>query len=193
MSGIVATIVGCSSRSRVDAPKWDGKSAGERAVAALDANGDSEIDAQEIIAAPGLKAAFRAIDANRDSMVSAQEIEARIDAYKDVGIGIAPYVCAIHYRGKPLERATVRLIPEDFLSDAIRPAVGSSKRTGFCYLSAAQADSPGVYMGMYRVEITCEEVDLPAKYNEATELGVEVCPGIQSGSRAEIDVFDLGA
>ena len=193
MIGLLVVIVGCSSPSRIVAPKWNAKSAGERAVATLDTNSDCRIDEREIVSAPGLKAAFKSIDTNRDSVLSAQEIETRIEAYKEVGVGIVPYVCAVHYCGKPLDRATVRLIPEDFLSDAIGPAVGASKRTGYCYLKTEKVDPPGICVGMYRVEITCEQVDLPAKYNEATELGVEVCTGIDSGSRAEIDVFDLGA
>jgi hypothetical protein len=45
-------------------------------------------------------------------------------------------------------------------------------------------DVPGVPYGLYRVEITKEGMDIPAKYNTQTILGQEVaedCPEVRRG------------
>ena len=41
--------------------------------------------------------------------------------------------------------------------------------------SSAQA-IPGVYSGMYRIEVSSNQISIPEKYNTQTELGVEVSP-----------------
>lgn len=188
---LVVFLTGCSKTSRVNTPDWNGDRLSEAAMTSLDTNTDGVIDAIELDKAPGLKSALKAIDTDNNQLITKQEIAARIAAYDEVGLGMVPYVCAVHYRGKPLGQATVRLIPEDFLREAVVPAIGRSKDSGYCYLRAEGKDMPGVQVGIYRVEITSEEVALPPKYNEQTELGIEVSPGIASGSRPEIDIFDL--
>jgi hypothetical protein len=190
---VISTLVihGCSSSTRIEAPEWDAEALGAKAMQDLDANGDGVIDGAELKKAPGMKSALGAIDTDNNKLITKDEIASRIAAYKEVGLGMVPYVCAVHFRGKPLGGAKVRLIPEQFLTEAVSPATGTSKSSGYCVLRADDTTTPGIRVGIYRVEITSEQVKLAARYNEETVLGIEVSPGIASGSRPEIDVFEV--
>jgi hypothetical protein len=82
-----------------------------------------------------------------------------------------------------LEGATVTLIPEKFLGDAVKPASGVTDGLGVANLATAGAEVPGVACGMYRVEVSKKNAvgreTIPTRYNQETILGVEVGPDRQ--------------
>ena len=67
-------------------------------------------------------------------------------------------------------------MPEFFLVDAIEPATGTSIVQGMVRPAIAGQPTALMRVGYYRVEVTSPKVKLPAKFNSATTVGVEVSP-----------------
>ena len=89
--------------------------------------------------------------------------------------------CLVTLNKKPLNGATVRLEPVDFLGDAVLSASGFTYTDGRCTLSMDPADLPkelsriiGVQPGLYKVVITHDTKKIPARYNDQTTLSLEV-------------------
>ena len=133
------------------------------------------------------------IDANGDGAVSREEIEKRLAAYIAAAPHIEPFVCFVWHRGKPLTGATVRLVPEPFLADDLPAATGTVGDDGFCVVAIDAEKMPIVHAGMYRVEVRSPHVNLPDKFNDRTELGVEVAAKSITLRRGGTHQFDLGS
>ena len=79
----------------------------------------------------------------------------------------------------------MRLVPEKFLGEGMVAMVarGHTERNGMTGVTvpsgSGQAEGAGVPPGFYRIEITKPGMDIPAKYNTDTTLGVEVCDGAE--------------
>ncbi len=186
---------GCSGKpARVHPPAIDAAAAGEAAIQQYDSDGDGLIRGAELTRAPALRSALERLDADQDGAVSAEEIAARVRAWQRTQTGATSLSCTVTYRGRPLEGATVRFVPEEFLGEEIQTATGQTDELGSALLSVPpDPDHPGrilgVACGLYRVEITKEGVDIPARYNTQTVLGQEVaddCQEVRLGIR-----FDL--
>lgn len=188
---LLGCLVGCSEPRAVGVPKVDGPSIAATAFEMYDANGDRLIQGDELT--PGMRASLKRIDVNDDQGIAPEELAARVDAWKNSGAGLIPVRCAVTFRNKPLVGATVELTPEDYLNDTILPATGKTNRFGWANLSIPAELRPGnepragIQFGIYRVSVSLKEdgkESLPLKYNEETELGMEVsmdAPGVQSG------------
>jgi len=156
--------------------------AGSAAVELLDKDGDAQLSQSEIQQAPSIAASIKYIDANNDGQVAADEISARIQSWKETQIGLMSLNCQVQLDGKPLKDANVRLEPERFLIDDLLHAEGRTNASGVAVLRMIDADGnphsdPGmVRPGFYKVRITHDRYRLPARYNTATTLGVEVAP-----------------
>jgi hypothetical protein len=156
--------------------------AGAAAVEQLDKDGDAKLSRDEIQQAPSIAASIKYIDANNDGQVVADEISARIEKWKETQIGLMSLNCQVQLDGKPLADAKVLLEPEQFLIDDLLHAEGRTNASGVAVLRMIDADgkphsSPGmVRPGYYKVRITHDRHRLPARYNSATTLGVEVAP-----------------
>jgi hypothetical protein len=90
--------------------------------------------------------------------------------------------------GRPLEEAEVKLDPEPFLGDAVKPASGVTRSDG-AILKIDPALLPeedrylrGVQPGLYKVRITHPSQKIPPRYNTATTLGQEIVPGTTGGT-----------
>jgi len=187
----LSCVVGCSEPRAVGVPKVDGQSISAAAFEMHDRNGDRLIQDDELT--PGMRAALKLIDANNDQAIAPEELAARVDAWKNSGAGLIPVRCALTYRNKPLVGATIELAPEHYLSDTILPATGKTNRFGWANLSIPVELRPGneqragIQFGIYRVSVSLKEDGkeaLPVKFNEETELGIEVsmdAPGVQAG------------
>ena len=72
----------------------------------------------------------------------------------------------------------MELVPESFLGDTLQPGEGTTNDRGMAkpVTVGAPAGLPGVEFGIYRVRITHPEIDIPARYNLETELGLELSP-----------------
>ncbi len=178
-------LVGCSSApARVTAPPIN-PNAGTDAVTKLDKNADGGIDATEAKLAPAFleTGAKGRLDANADGKVTADEITARVNKWAESQIGITQYSLAITLDGRPLEGATIKLVPEDWLGTEIKGGTGETDASGRANITMAPGDLKkgeeglqGMRLGYYKVEVTHPSATIPAKYNTATEIGVEIAP-----------------
>jgi len=181
---------GCSrTPPRVAAPAINPTAAGRLGVEQYDADGDGLIQGDELNKAPALKSALENLDTNQDGGVSAEEIAERVKAWQQTKVGAMSLSCTVTYRGQPLQGATVKFVPEEFLGDEIQTATGQTNQFGVAVLNVPAdpdlpGDVPGVQCGLYRVEITKQGADIPAIYNTQTILGQEVaddCAAVRRG------------
>jgi hypothetical protein len=176
----------------------DAKKAAKGAIAQYDTDGDALIGRKELTKAPALRAAIKNLDTDGDGNLAADEIAARIQSWLDSRAGKFSWMCSVTLDGKPLSGATVTFVPEKFLGKAVQPASGVTDSGGYADLSVlpnpGQPNIPGVYCGLYRVEISRKlggKETIPPKYNTQTILGQEVAndaANIQEGIR-----FDLSS
>ncbi len=187
---------GCSrTPSRIHPPAIDASAAGKLALQQYDKDGDGLIKGQELSKAPALKAAIENLDTNDDGGVSADEITARVKAWQKSNVGKTSLSCTVTYRGGPLQGATVKFVPEKFLGDEIQTATGETDQSGVAVLSVPldpdrPGDVSGVQCGLYRVVITKQNTNIPAKYNTQTILGQEVaddCPQVRRGIKFRLE------
>ncbi len=174
-------VCGCVDRpSRVQAPSWDPSGFAQQVMEKLDTNGDSQIDEGELAAAPGLDFGARFIDSNSDGQLSQEELVKRFQFYVDRRIGLTNKSMQFIYKGRPLAGAEVRLVPEFFLTDLLEAATGTTDNSGMVLPDIASNDlrTPLMRPGYYRVEIA----KLPAEFNSATTVGVELSPASDDAS-----------
>lgn len=192
--GACCWLVGCSSApSRVTAPGISGSAASD-AIAKYDKNSDGALDDEELKAVPALskdcgtgdasvQGAKSRFDKNGDGKITADEISARIAEWEASKVGLLQYSLQLTLDGRPLEGATVTLVPEDFLGTEIKPATGTTDASGRADLVIAASDLKpnetglsGMRVGVYKIQVTHPSTNIPAKYNTDTTIGVEVAP-----------------
>jgi hypothetical protein len=183
-------LFGCSSKSgRVTIPAWDPGGFASVILERLDDNGDSLIDASELQLAPGLANGAKFIDNNSDRKLSREELEARFTMYRDMRLGLTSKAFRVTYNGRPLVGAEVRFVPEFFLTDVIEPASGTTIIQGMVNPSIEGQSTPLMRVGYYRVEVTSPGTRLPASFNSATTVGVEVSPFV--GEPADLGTIEI--
>jgi hypothetical protein len=166
-------VCGCvGKQSRIEAPRWNPSDFADAVMEKLDTNGDSGINEGELAAAPGLQFGARFIDSDSDGQLSHEELVKRFQFYVDRRIGLTNKTIQFIYKGRPLARAEVRLVPEFFLTELLETATGTTDEAGMLLADIPSNDlrTPMMRPGYYRVEIA----KLPAEYNTATTVGVEV-------------------
>jgi hypothetical protein len=164
------------------------------AMKLYDTNHDGKISDDELDAVPGLKASLALLKTDSKKGVTSELLAERLKNWNDSRIGRMALAVALTHNGRPLVDATVKFIPEKFLSEDLPDAAtGTTRKDGVAIVSLPTIpDSelpPGVPPGMYRIEITKADEDIPAQYNSATELGQEISidnPDLQNGI-----MFDL--
>jgi hypothetical protein len=172
-------FVGCGGPSRVRPPKIDPQQAGQQAIAEYDRDGDGLLSLEELKACQGLERAISKYDADGDTKISASEIASRIQAWLDSRIGLVGCNFFVELDGKPLEGGNVELVPESFMGNAVKPAAGPISPSGSVNPSMTKEELPsgiefGMAFGVYKVKITHPTQMIPPKYNEQTELGLEI-------------------
>lgn len=173
---LLAAMVGCSGggAGRIAAPDWSPSSFASTIMSELDKNSDSQIDKTELAAAPGLEFGARFIDTDGNGQLSNDELVARFEAYQKMKIGLAAKEFRVIYKGRPLPGADVKFVPEFFLTDVIEPATGTTDNLGVVRPTVENQPMALMRVGYYRVEVTSPKAQLPAQFNTATKLGVEV-------------------
>ena len=141
-----------------------------------DTNKDGKISGEELDQCPGLKAALPRLGGGE---VTAEMITNRIQEWQRTKAGRLPANCIVTRNGSPLEGAEVKFVPEKFLGDNMPTGSAKTEAGGTAKVSmpgvAGTAHDPfGLPPGFYRIEITKEGMDIPAKYNTATVLGAEI-------------------
>jgi hypothetical protein len=171
----VAWMLGCSrGPARIAAPEWDPSEQASAALESLDADSDGKLQEAELAEAPGLAAGAKHIDEDGDGAVSVDELRTRFEMFESAGIALRTPSFVVKYRGRPLAEADVRFIPEPFLKDVVEPAHGKSDADGSVLPTGPIEGVVGMRPGYYRVEVSSPRVELPAKFNSSTTLGVEV-------------------
>jgi hypothetical protein len=179
------STIGCSGRpGRVEAPEVDADAAADAAMSEFDKNTDGQLSADELKAAPGLAAAVPNYDADKNGSLSRDEVAAGIRTFSEGQVGAAGMSYVVQLDGRPVPNAQVKAIPEPFLGEVLKPATGVDG-----YLAVAKEDRPPnspnlplIMPGLYRIEITHPSLSIPARYNEQSELGLEVSSNTISNS-----------
>ncbi|BBO33708.1 hypothetical protein [Lacipirellula parvula] len=190
--GLFALCVGChSGPAKISFPTVDASAAAAGAMQAADKNGDAGISKEEAVAVPSLVAEFGKYDANGDGKIDAAEIESRIATWSARGPKVVPINFDVTLDGRALEGAEVVLEPEAFMGDVLPKGVSQVGASGACGPTVPKEmlskDIPfGMFCGLYRVKITHPSKKVPAKYNEQTELGIEVAPDYDFFNRKTI-------
>jgi hypothetical protein len=160
----------------VGPPSIDPDDAGQQALAAYDRDADGLLSKEELANCPGILGRIVEFDKDKDDHVSADEIAQRIDMWQTTQVGLMSLSCRVTLDGQPLAGADVKLIPEEFLGGAVQPASGTTDNYGVAYpaiaadkLPADLQDVKGVHLGIYKVEISHPNKQLPDP-----DLGAEV-------------------
>ena len=178
---ILVSIGGCGGHpGRMAPPDIDPAGAAAAALQQLDKNSDGGLDDAELREAPGLAAAKARYDADSNSSLSEEEVANGIRRWAEGKMGAISVPFMVRLNGRPLDDAQVRLIPEPFLGDAAKAAIGEIRR-GSGYLTIAPEDRPAnapniplILPGLYRVEISHPTANIPSDYNSSSTLGVEI-------------------
>ena len=166
---MMLTYGGCMrSPSRVYPPPVNATAAGEAAMQEYDTNKDGKVTGEELQKAPSLLSAIRNLDIDGDKAVTAQEVAKRIEVWQAKKHGQMIKMVNVKYQGRPLAGAIVVYEPEAFLGDNVMNTYNSTTD------KRGMAVMRGIAPGLYKVKITKEGLDLPAKYNTQTTLGDEV-------------------
>lgn len=176
------TLAGCSgSPAPVPVPKIDPAAAATEALSKYDQNSDGKLAKDELMNCPSLLSALESFDSNHDGSIDQAELEQRFGMWSKSGVGVSSLACRVTYKGRPLDGAKVELIPEDFFHDEVKPAQGVTQGSGSAQMGIDSSFLPadlkrlkGVNQGLYRVVITHPQIEIPAKYNTETQLGLEV-------------------
>ncbi|MCE9564775.1 MAG: hypothetical protein K8U57_22300 [Planctomycetes bacterium] len=172
----VFAVAGCGSgpdMSPIAPRSYDPEAMAKSAIVQLDKNANGTIEGAELDACPGLKAALPAFDTNKDNKLSADELKARFDGYK--AVAAVGFTIRVTLDGTPLPDATVTLTPELFMNGAIVEATGRTGPDGSVMnYTVENRELPGLPPGVYRVSVTKDGANIPAKYNTQTILGCEV-------------------
>jgi hypothetical protein len=187
-------LAGCS-RPKSYAPETDTDAAGKAAIEQYDADRDGKISGAELDKAASLKSTMKLIDADGDKALTAEEIANRIRSWqKSPTLRTRTPIHCIVYRNKEiLPDAEVKFMPEKFMGDKIPVAHGKTNAAGSAVLvvdNSQPDDPPGVGPGFYRVEITKEGEEIPAKFNAETIFGVDTTmdnPAVGRGFRFDLD------
>jgi hypothetical protein len=146
-------------------------------MAEYDTDSNGEISKSELKKCPGLQMLTKGeemllpdyrLDSDESGTISEAEFTEKFRAcFKDMR---QAYGCQVLYRGRPLEGATVTLVPMPFMGD-IFGASGETDVEGMCSVMGDDG-KPGAIPGIYRVEVTHPEVKISSKYNANSTFSV---------------------
>jgi hypothetical protein len=190
---LMSLINGCGSSrsSRVAMPDVDPRSAAAAAIKSYDKDGDGRLNESELVSCPAINSARAHFDTDGDRQVSEQEIAQRLAQIYSAGVGVMEVRCTVMRGGRPLSGATVRFVPEPFLSQWIQPAAGTTDSSGAVTPTVAAEQLPDslrnvslMQAGLYRVEIEHPSIVSAA----AKPLGFEADPTSREGNIAQFNL-----
>lgn len=179
---VLLLLLGCSGAlPQVKPPQIDAMAAAQGALAEFDQDGDGQLSKEE--ACQGMTQSWDRYDTDEDDLISQDELAARFTDWTDGDTGMMNMRANVTFKGKPLPDATVELTPYAFLGENLKPCGGKTDRYGGVFLSIpkdrlpeSQQQTFGIQVGLYQVRISHDSAKLPAKYNDETELSVDVAP-----------------
>ncbi|HEX3315291.1 MAG TPA: EF-hand domain-containing protein [Gemmataceae bacterium] len=168
IAGAASGLVGCGSSPSM--PTYRPESMAQEAFRLFDTNNDGKLDAGELKQCPALADALTILDANNDKCIDETELVTALASFVRQN-ALNNIEITVKRGGKALAGATVRLIPEEFMMNAIQPATGVTNSQGVARPTIEGQKLPGMSWGFYRAEITSDRETIPAKYNTQTMLG----------------------
>ena len=176
-----ACLAGCwQSAPSVMAPSIDAGSATKQAFELYDANHDGLLDAEELVACPGVLASLTHYDTNGDRKIDQVEFAARMQAWKN-SPAMMSVDCRVTLDGRVLAGAEVKYVPEPYLVHWLHEGVGVTNPDGATGIGIAAEFLPpklsrvrAMHAGVYKVQITHPTTKIPEVYNTKTTLGREV-------------------
>ena len=141
-----------------------------------DEDKDGELDSGELRQCPGLARDVGAIDTDGNGAMSQSELQARLEAFESNGAGLKAASFLVTLNGKPLPKAQVRLIPEEFLQGILEPAVGETNAAGILRPQSKSADLRAMQLGYYRVEVDSPLIKTETQRASIRSLGALVEP-----------------
>jgi hypothetical protein len=173
---LLSFAVGCGGPAPVQAPALDPDAAAARAMTDYDRNHDGYLDARELEACPALKNALKRLDKDRDGRLSKEEIAERLREFEESRVGLFVTTARVVLDGKPLADVAIQLEPEAFMGSSIKPARGTSDRSGRALLRIEGSELPGCHYGFYRARLSRKDASgketIPTQYQST--FGVEV-------------------
>lgn len=176
----LAFCLGCEpSKTVVPVIKISPSAVAAKAMTLYDTNKDGKINGAELDKAPCLLFALDMFETDAAKGVTAEQITARIQKWNDDKNGLVPVMCNVTRNGAPVADAEIKFVPDACISDYLtQTAVGKTNKNGMARVNLPKEPGseipPGVPPGFYRVEITKAGETIPAQYNTATTLGVEI-------------------
>ncbi len=182
LGAIMALAAGCSrGPGAIQPPNIDADEAAQTAIELNDRDGDGKLTKAELTASPSLAEAASRYDTNGDGALEAGEIDQGLVRLLESETGARSVGFVVVFNGRPLSGATVRLIPEPFLGDAVKGASAATNAAGAGMFDMAAEDRPAnapnvplVQPGLYKVEVTHPSAQIPPKYNGETTIGIEI-------------------
>ena len=197
--GAALTLTSCSSApSRIQAIDVDPADLSEAVLEAHDADGNGALSSEELKALPPVLAAQKQYDTDGNGEVTGDELAARFAKVFDPEMGaVLPVRCRVTRNGAPLADAEVRFVPPKVLEGVLPSATGFSASDGVAAPRLAPEDVPENFPnkrvpvmrpGIYLVEVTHPQLQIPPQYNTQTTLGKEVFSVLLNGPPLPIDL-----
>lgn len=147
-------IAGCGRLAPTAGGPIDAFSHASGVLEAYDTNRDGQLSREEAQASPGWTAAFANTDTSKDDQLSKEELAVQINTYHGGRFMLVPTVCELRDNGKPVAKATIRLIPDKTIADLFPPAEGVTDDAGNARMAIVGQTEPGVNQAVYSVEVT---------------------------------------
>jgi hypothetical protein len=185
---LLVVAAGCDmGAKRISAPSMNAATVAKAALAEFDTNGDGKISGKELDKCSALKISQGRLDPKGEG-ITAKTIEDLIKGWQETKIGRTSCPCQVSRNGKPLADATVTFVPEKFLGPNYQVASGKTDATGIAQITLPNVTPLGLPLGFYRVQITKEGENIPAKFNTETELGAGLTRFIAAGFGARFNL-----
>lgn len=150
-------------------------------MANFDQDADGSLSKQEACA--GITNTWDRYDQDGDEAVTKEELAARFQQWSEDDTGMMNLLAEVKYKGQHIEGALVELTPYAFLGENFKGCSGKTDRYGFASIRIPKDQLPksqqgvfGVQVGLYQVSITHPNKKIPAKYNDESELSVDLSP-----------------
>ena len=176
------TLVGCNGAlPAVKPPSIDVQAAADGAISEFDANSDGSVDKEE--ACMGIRSQWERYDGDGDGSITVEEFATRFEKWTGGDTGMMNLRAQLNYRGQPLTDANITMTPYEFLGDQVLASKGETDSYGYAFMAVPKENLPstlqtnfGMQVGLFKVAITHPDAKIPAKYNDETELSVDLSP-----------------
>jgi len=175
----IGLVLGCSE----ERPDWmapppvDPPAILQAIMDQADTDKNGNLAGKELAIIPALQVSLGPLDTDSDKKLSRDEINAWLERLKTYGYPQQQAPFSIRFRGKPLAKARVKIVPEPCMGGTIEPSEGTTDASGLVWVKVENPKIPGARCGLYRIEITGKGPDgkpIPPKYGKDSPLGAAI-------------------